>query len=242
MKQRPSLFAAVLAAMLAISPVAFAGDIETQAVKFSRGSSSSTIKGSIKGYQTIDYTLRASAGQTMTVKLAAKNSANYFNVLPPDSETALFVGSTSGNEWSGTLPGNGEYRVRVYLMRSAARRNEVSSFTLTVGITGGVQHASSHDAKVAGTSYHATGKVPCALGDAKPGSMECDFGVIRQSIDHAELHVTPPGGLKRVLNFAGNKVDAAGAKVSAKKSGDTWMLEVNDYEHYQIPEAVINGG
>ena len=39
----------------------------------------------IKGEKTIDYTVRASAGQTMTVSLKTSNASNYFNVLPPGS-------------------------------------------------------------------------------------------------------------------------------------------------------------
>jgi hypothetical protein len=30
--------------------------------------------------------------------------------------------------------------------------------------------------------------------------------------------------------------------VKATKSGDTWSVEVDDDEYYQIPEAVISGG
>jgi hypothetical protein len=30
--------------------------------------------------------------------------------------------------------------------------------------------------------------------------------------------------------------------VKASKSGDLWSVDVNDYEHYRIPEAVISGG
>jgi len=56
-------------------------------------------------------------------------------VLPPGSETALFVGSTSGNSWSSTRPADGDYTVRVYLMRSAARRNEKAKYTLSINIT-----------------------------------------------------------------------------------------------------------
>ena len=43
--------------------------------------------------------------------------------------------------------------------------------------------------------------------------------------------------------LAGGEVRSEGdAKVKASKSGDTWSVDVNDYEHYQIPEAVISGG
>jgi hypothetical protein len=226
-----------------------ADSIESRPLQFAKGSSSATVKGSLKGDKTIDYKLRAKAGQAMSVALKTSNDANYFNVLPPGSkDVAIFVGSTSGNDWTGALPADGEYTIRVYLMRSAARRKETANYTLTVGITGSAAAsalgpAPTGDAKVEGTPYHATGKVPCSMGDAPQGSAQCDFGVIRGKQGHAVVHVTPPGGLKRVLTFAGAEVTSeAGAKVKASKSGDTWSVDVNDYEHYQIPEAVISGG
>jgi hypothetical protein len=238
-------------ALVAASSWAFAADgIESRPLQFAKGASSATVKGSLTGDKTIDYKLRAKAGQTMSVTLKTSNSANYFNVLPPGSkDVAIFVGSTSGNEWTGPLPADGEYTIRVYLMRSAARRNEAANYTLTVGITGSAAAsaalgaAPAGDAKVKGTPYQATGQVPCSMGSALQGSAQCDFGVIRGKPGNAEVHVTPPGGFKRVLNFAGGKVTSnADAKVKASKSGDLWSVDVNDYEHYRIPEAVISGG
>jgi hypothetical protein len=237
--------------MLAAGYWASAADsIETRPVRFAKGASSATVKGSLKGYQTIDYTLRAKAGQTMSVKLQTSNGAHYFNVLPPGSnDVAIFIGSTGGNEWTGPLPADGEYKIRLYLMRSAARRKEAANYTLTVGITGSAAPAAAlgtapaSDAKVKGTRYHATGQVPCSMGSAPAGSAQCEFGVIRGNPGNAEVHVTPPGGLERVLTFTGTKVTAdAGATVKASKSGDLWSIEVNDYEHYRIPDAVISGG
>ena len=245
---RFSKLVAVLAFLgLIVSPVVHAGEIRTQAVQFVKGHSSATLKGTIKGDQTVDYTLRARAGQTMSVALKTGNDANYFNVLPPGSDAeAIFVGSTNGNEWTGALPSDGEYTLRVYLMRSAARRNETASYTLTVAVTGTPKasemgSAPASDAKVKGTPYHATGQLPCSLGDNKP--MQCEFGVIRGKPGNAEVHVTPPGGLKRVLSFMGGEVTTnAGEKIKAVKHGDDWSVEVNDFEHYTIPEAVISGG
>ena len=237
--------------LVAASSWAFAVDgIESRPLQFTKGASSSTAKGSLKGDQTIDYKLRAKAGQTMSVALKTSNVANYFNVLPPGSTgEAIFVGSTSGNEWTAPLLADGEYTVRVYLMRSAARRNETANYALTVGITGSAAAASplgaapAGDAKVRGTPYHATGQVPCSVGSEAQGSAQCDFGVIRGKPGNAEVHVTPPGGFERVLNFAGGKVTSgADAKVKVSKSGDMWLVDVNDYEHYRIPEAVISGG
>jgi hypothetical protein len=135
-------------------------------------------------------------------------------------------------------------------MRSAARRNETSNYTLTVGVTGGAAaagqppgRAPAGDAKVKGTPYHATGTVRCSAGTEPAGAKECEFGVIRGAAGAAEVHVTYPGAFKRVLRFAGGKVTADDARsVSATKSGDTWSVDVNDYEHYQIPDAVVVGG
>ena len=242
-----ALFSVLASLLLISSPVAHADEIRTQAVQFAKGHSSAIIKGTIKGSLTIDYTLRAKAGQIMSVKLKSGNGANYFNVLPPGSnDTAIFIGSTSGNDWTGPLPADGEYKVRVYLMRSAARRNETAHYTLTVGITGSPQasdfgKAPASDAKVQGTPYHATGPLPCAMGNDKP--VQCEFGVIRGKPGNAEVHITPPGGLKRVLIFMGDKVSTnAGEKIKAVKHGYEWSIEVNDYEHYRISESVISGG
>ncbi|MER2555285.1 MAG: hypothetical protein ABTQ28_18675 [Thauera sp.] len=247
MNRFPGLSAVLAFLCLIVAPVVLADEIRTQAVHFAKGHSSATIEGSIKGYQTVDYTLRAKAGQNMSATLKTGNGANYFNVLPPGSEDeAIFVGSSGGNEWTGTLPADGEYKLRVYLMRSAARRNETASYTLTVTVTGTPEaaelgEAPASDAKVKGTPFHATGPLPCTLGNDKP--MQCEFGVIRGEPGNAEVHITPPGGLKRVLTFMGDKVTTnPGEKVKAVKQGYDWSVEVNDYEHYTIPEAVISGG
>jgi hypothetical protein len=79
------------------------------------------------------------------------------------------------------------------------------------------------------------------MGNDKP--IQCEFGVIRGKPGNAEVHITPPGGLKRVLTFMGDKVSTnPGEKLKAVKQGYDWMVEVNDYEHYTIPEAVVSGG
>jgi hypothetical protein len=233
-------------ALFRVHMVSAAGQpIEVKQLSFPAGASSTTVKSAFTGEKTVDYRLRAKAGQTMSVKLQTSNTSNYFNVLPPSSETALFVGSTSGNTWTDTLATDGDYTVRVYLMRNAARRNEKANYTLTVGITPGPAGAARKgDAKVAGTPYHATGKVPCSIGTHTKGSQQCAFGVIRGKAGHAEVHLTAPGGTQRVLNFAGKQLTIAdrSARLKASKYGDEWSIDINDHEHYVIPAAVISGG
>ncbi|MBK7904079.1 MAG: DNA breaking-rejoining protein [Proteobacteria bacterium] len=114
-------FILVLALSVADNAVADAG-IRQETVQFARGASFADIKGQIKGDATVDYVVRAAAGQTLSVKLRKSNAQNYFNVMPPASQgSAMFVGD-NGENYSGVLPADGDYTVRVYLMRPAARR------------------------------------------------------------------------------------------------------------------------
>jgi hypothetical protein len=232
--------------LLVVSPLSVAAqNIKVKQITFTAGASSATVKGSLIGDQIVDYKLRAKAGQTMSVTLKTNNGSNYFNVLPPGSNAAIAIGANMGNKWTGTLPVNGDYTVRVYLMRSAARCNETANYTLSVGVTGRA------DAKVAGTPYHATGMVPCSVGTDPKGSSQCSFGVIRGASGHAEVHLASPGydvtlhkDKLRVLKFAGDAVTSPDpkAKVTSKKQGDNWLISVDDFYFYIIPEAVISGG
>lgn len=136
----------VLALMFSLN--AYAEEDRWEEVRFARGSSSATIKSSITGYQSVNYTIDAKAGQNMTVRLSTSNSSNYFNIYAPGKGPggeAMFVGSSSGNRYSGTLPSSGRYTISVYLMRNAARRNETASFTLNVGVTGSSSGTSVSD-------------------------------------------------------------------------------------------------
>ena len=105
-------------------------------VQFPKGATSASLKGKLKGDETVDYVLRAAAGQSMVVVFKPGNPSAYFNVLPPGSDAAIFIGSTSGGRYEGTLPTDGTYTIRVYLMRSAARRNESTTYALDVGVSG----------------------------------------------------------------------------------------------------------
>lgn len=246
MNPRNFLSAVIALSVLLISPHVFAKDeVRTERVQFKKGAAEATLKNRIKGYEVVDYLLGANAGQTMSVNLKSSNGANYFNVLPPGSNAAIAMGELLGNQWTGTLPVDGEYTVRVYLMRSAARRNETANFTLTVGITGRA------DARVAGTPYHATGKVPCSVGTDPKGSAQCSFGVIRSAPGQADVYLASPGydvtlhkDKLRVLRFAGGRVTSTDPKekVVFEKQTDNWSIEVDDFHFYFIPEAVIDGG
>ena len=132
---KPAVFAlaAVMTAALALPAVA-QDHSRTERVQFARGASSATLHGNIHGYDTVDYVLGARGGQTLNVRLQPTNASAYFNITKQGADEALFVGSTSGNSFTGRLPSNGDYVVRVYLMRNAARRDEHSNYSLSVGV------------------------------------------------------------------------------------------------------------
>ena len=137
----PTLMRASLLGTLFAFLAAFAiaqTDIRTERVQFEKGANSAVVEGSITGYETVDYVLGAKKGQYMNVGMATNNRANYFNILAPgENQIAMFNGSIAGNQYEGSLPKSGDYKVRVYMMRSAARRSEVANFRLEMIITGG---------------------------------------------------------------------------------------------------------
>ena len=123
---------AVLGASVALAQV----EIRKEPVHFKAGETGATINGKIKGDETVDYVLNAQKGQSMVVTLEASNKSAYFNVTAPGADEALFIGSTSGNRYEGTLPASGDYTVRLYLMRSAARRGERATYTIRFHVSG----------------------------------------------------------------------------------------------------------
>lgn len=94
------------------------------------------VEGQLRGSETIDYSVAAEAGQRLSVDLASPNSSLFFNILPEGSDEVLFVGSISGNVADIPLPASGSYVTRVYLMRSAARRDEMATFSLGIRLGG----------------------------------------------------------------------------------------------------------
>ncbi|MGV1753613.1 hypothetical protein [Agrobacterium sp. CG674] len=122
----------ILSAALLTAVPSFADDTRREVVHFALGSSSSTIKSSVKGYQTVQYSLSVTAGQKMSVQLDSKNSSLYFNVTAPGADAAMYNSSIDGNGTTITIPSSGKYLIDVYLMRNAARRSESASYDLTL--------------------------------------------------------------------------------------------------------------
>lgn len=144
--------------LMTITIFGYAQNIREERVQFAPGTSGATITDSIRGYEIVDYLLRAEVGQQMSVDLQISNSSGYFNVMIGDNPEAIHIGSINGNSWTGTLPETGDYRIRVYLMRNAARRDEVADYSLSVEI--GKRHADFADGLSGGPDYWEVTGVP----------------------------------------------------------------------------------
>jgi hypothetical protein len=203
--------------------------IRTERVKFAKGATSAVIKGQVKGSGDVDYLVRAGAGQTITVSLKVSNRMNYFNVLPPGSkDVAMYAGQT-GEDFKGVLPADGDYTIRIYLVRAAARRNESSKYTLTVSVTGKALEpvAASKDAVIAGTPFHASAKIACVpyiekFRDKKP--QECEAFVVRRGFEGTATVQIP----QDPMTFS--------------RKDDLTIVVFDADERYEIPDAFIFGG
>ena len=241
-----------------ISEAAWANqDIRVERVQFERGKNSATIESSITGYAIVDYVLGARQGQYMNVSMATDNGANYFNILAPgEDQVALFNGSFNDNQFEGVLPATGDYKIRVYMMRSAARRNEVATYRLEMIIDSAQpQNEASKDEETVPSSaeragmgdFDATGRIPCAQSKGQPmGS--CNFGVARDGGGSATIVVTKPDGVKRAIFFidgTANSADTSQAdgygEFKVERESDLNLIRVGE-ERYEIPDAVITGG
>jgi len=244
--------AAFVVVLILVEPVAGTAasadpDRRSERVYFAKGATSTVIKGQVKGDHYIDYQMRAGAGQTLSVEMKTGNASSYFNILPPGGgDVAMFIGSTSGNRFSGLLPTDGDYAIRVYLMRNAARRNELANFTLTVGVTGQPLAATpaATDALIPGTPFHASAKLAC-VPPFGSNTRECEAFVIRRGFDGtATVEVRWGGGLKRRILFVKGKPVAADSPeaLTAVRTGDVSIVSFGSDERYEIPDAFLSGG
>ena len=130
--RRLDLAWAVMILMLLVLPLSIFAQGAPERVRFQGGHSSATLKGRIVGYGTKDYVVGAKAGQVMDLHLLSSNQSAYFVIYSINGR------ATDMNEttvWSENLSESGDYLIRVFMMRSAARRKgAAANFTLSISI------------------------------------------------------------------------------------------------------------
>lgn len=105
-------------------------------VKFRPGTSSATLQNTVTGYGSADFYVKASGGQEMSAKLTSSNKGLYFLIIrDPANAEAIADDARDATSWSGELPEDGTYIIRVFLVRAEARRNKTPvKFSLRIGI------------------------------------------------------------------------------------------------------------
>jgi hypothetical protein len=241
------LLTCVLSVLLGTSLAVAETGLRQEQVHFREGESSTTFTEKIKGYQGVDYRLDAKAGQSLAVTFTPSNLSAYFNVLPPGShDVAMFVGSSAGNRLERVLATDGVYTIRVYLMRNAARRNESSAYSLTIGIKGKPLLAtpSSVDAVIPGTPFHASTTITCAPF-LDPAIRKCEAFVIRRGFDGtASVEIVAVNDVRRCILFVKGQPVASDSQetMTSRRKDNLTIVSFGGEERYEIPDALIFGG
>lgn len=132
---------------------------------------------------------------------------------------------------------------------SATRNSTAKSTHSTTGATrapASSARSTSADALVPGTTFHATGQIPCSMGNGQP-TTSCTFGVTREGNGSGVVVVTKPDGRIRSVFFTNGKATTADTSeadpgdFSATRQADLTVVLIGK-ERYEIPDAVINGG
>ncbi len=107
------------------------GKAEPNRIEFKRGTSSTTISGTVRGDEQAEYALAAKKGQRLIIKLTSVPvKSSVFQLLGPDNDT-LGLEFDANWDYSGKLPKTGDYFITV------ARPTEskgTSRYKLTVSI------------------------------------------------------------------------------------------------------------
>jgi hypothetical protein len=107
------------------------GKAEPNRIEFKRGTTSTTISGTVRGDEQAEYVLGARKGQRLVIKLTSvPEKSSVLQLLGPDNDT-LGLEYDANYDYSGTLPKTGDYFITV------ARPGEskgTSRYKLTVSV------------------------------------------------------------------------------------------------------------
>ncbi len=103
-------------------------------VRFERGATEASYSKSFSGYGYVDFVFDARGGQILTAELVRSDGDHaILTVLKNDISVADDAAEVIG--WTGELPANGTYTVRVGQMRNEARRSDRPvNFTIRISI------------------------------------------------------------------------------------------------------------
>lgn len=216
--------------------------ITSERVSFPTGASGATIEGRVTGREVRDYVLGARGGQTMAVVFTTDNPGADFNVLPPGSDPTALDQVSGLESWSGPLPYDGDYRIRVFLYRGPADNGETAAYTIEVTVTGDADPQAASAPVFGPADFDASGRLPCGREDARFGGQSCEAKVSRYGAG-ATTWVQGPTGETRILYWdEGRFTTDSAAEIAVTQEADTYKLRVEGSEEvYLMPEVWLVG-
>ncbi|MXU63937.1 SH3 domain-containing protein [Oceanomicrobium pacificus] len=138
--------------LLFAGPV-LADDIRTVLLDPASADGVVVLEDAVRGYEITDYLVPLAEGQTLRVTAEAGDPPAYMNLIAPgQKDVAFFIGASEGDSYEGRTDRTGNYKLRLYQMRSAARRGEVAPYTLRLETEGAPPELSEDHLIVAGLS------------------------------------------------------------------------------------------
>jgi hypothetical protein len=191
-----------------------AGDIRSVQVHFPKGEIGTTIRDHIKGYQVVDYKLRARAGQSMSVGLKTDNPSNYFNVMAPD-ETEVAIAA------AGDVPSEADGK---NVHRPAEDKNDVLVAETDFNATGNIPCA----------RYKGQPMSSCKFGVIRRGGGSATVRVFWPDGGERNLYFE-----KGKVNSSDSQ---SGGNISTEREEDLNRIFIGSNERFEIPDAVIYDG
>jgi hypothetical protein len=107
------------------------GKAEPNRIAFKRGTTSTTVSGTVRGAEGAEYVLAAKKGQRLIIKLTSvPTRSSTFELLAPDNDPPGFEQHAIYN-YSGTLPKTGDYFISVS-QPTEARGTSRYKLTITI--------------------------------------------------------------------------------------------------------------
>ncbi|WP_417583784.1 SH3 domain-containing protein [Pelagibacterium sp.] len=116
--------------------------VDTDPVVFPAGENSAVIEYRLEGEEVHGFTFEGAAGDPVSITLDAGTTSANFNLLVGGDPQALYNSAMDGWSYSGVLPQDAEYEIRIYLVGQAAKTGG-ADVTLNVAVGDAAPMASS---------------------------------------------------------------------------------------------------
>jgi hypothetical protein len=118
--------------LAAVAPLAVAQDaIRSEPVTLTAGEPR-VITDTLGGFETVLYKIPLRSAESLSVALASSNLSNCFEIFAPGTAKPFYLSELHGNRHDFRATAAGEYTVKVFLLRLAARDYQFAQYDLTL--------------------------------------------------------------------------------------------------------------